>query len=710
MTPSTPDPRARHDESAEQQTEQPAEHGGHDDGGGGGHGHHDPSVFRDRLLLSVVATVPILYLSERFQAWFGYEAVAIPFEAWLVPILGTVVYLYGGWPFLRGVASELADLRPAMMTLIALAITTAWGFSLAVALGFPAEAFWWELATLVDVMLLGHWIEMRSVQGASRALEELGELMPTTARRYLEDGGTEEIPPSELEEGDRLLVRPGESFPADGEVEEGASAADESFLTGESTPVSKSPGDEVAAGSVNQNGALTVRVVRTGEETALSQVMRLVQEARASRGRFQRLADRAAGWLAYIAVGAATATLLVWLGVGRDLTGSVALAVTVLVIACPHALGLAIPLVTANATALAANNGLLIRNRDALERAGSLRFVAFDKTGTLTEGVFAVQEVATEAQPGGDAEQQGDAGPSRAEALRIAATLEARSEHPIAAALRTAAEEAEADVGAEAEEFEVESGAGVRGRVDGRHWRVGRLSWASEEGRTVPDALQRAVDRFGQDGATIVALADEEGVRAVFALADAVRESAERTASALRERGIEPVMITGDGEEVALAVARRIGIERVYARVKPEDKVARVRELHDEGPVAFVGDGINDAAALIESDLGVAIGAGTRVAIESADVVLVNDDPEDVLRMLSLNELTTRKMRQNLLWATGYNVVAIPLAAGVAAPFGILLSPSVGALLMSASTVIVAINAMTMRRASLGVRASAATA
>ena len=685
MTPSTPDPRARHDESAEQQTEQPAEHGGHDDGGGGGHGHHDPSVFRDRLLLSVVATVPILYLSERFQAWFGYEAVAIPFEAWLVPILGTVVYLYGGWPFLRGVASELADLRPAMMTLIALAITTAWGFSLAVALGFPAEAFWWELATLVDVMLLGHWIEMGSIQNASRALDELTKLMPSVAHRYLDDGSTEDVPVAELVEGDRILIRPGEQIPADGAVTEGRSSVNEAFLTGESRPVPKEEGAEVVAGAVNGEGALTVEITRTGDDTTLSQVMRLVDEAQSSRSRFQGLADRAAGWLTYVAVGAGLITFFTWLAISGDVSFAVTLAVTVLVIACPHALGLAIPLVTVNATSVSARNGILVRNREAFERARNARFVAFDKTGTLTEGEFGVTKVTTD-------------GIEEEEAYRLALGLERRSEHPLAQAV---VRSGEGRAAASVDDFTVVAGQGVEALIDGTTYRMGRPEWPEELNVDFPDALRAAL-REGEDrGESVIVLMDDERVVATFALADKVRESAKRTVARLDELGVEPVMITGDAEAVARTVAEELGIERYYARVLPQDKSSKIKELKLQGPTVFVGDGINDAPALLEADLGVAIGAGTNVAIESADLVLVENDPEDVLRALALSKATYRKMVQNLAWATGYNVFALPLAGGVLYPIGVTLSPAVGALLMSASTVIVAINAMTLRRVKL---------
>jgi Cu2+-exporting ATPase len=650
---------------------------------GGNHAGHDPATFRDRLGASLVLTIPILYFSPAFQGWFGYEAATFPGAAWVAPILATAVFLYGGMPFLRGAAHELGDRAPAMMTLVALAITVAYGFSMAVTFGFPGTPFFWELATLIDVMLAGHWIEMRSIRNAGRALDELTELMPTVAHRYDGDGATEEVELTALREGDRILVRPGEQIPADGEVEDGATSVNEAFLTGESRPVSKEAGDEVVAGSVNGEGAVDVRITRTGDETTLRQVMRLVHEAQNARSRFQGLADRAAGWLAYVAVGAGAMTFLTWWAVRGDVSFAVTLTVTVLVIACPHALGLAIPLVTVNATSVSARHGILVRDRETFERARDLRSVAFDKTGTLTHGEFAVARVVT-------AEDVDEA-----QAYRLALALETRSEHPLAQAIVASGEEHEA---AEVDDFEVAPGRGVSGTIEGTRYRVGRPEWLSDAGVEMPGRLQEALDEAEGRGESVVVSFGDDRVLALFALADRVRDSAKRAVTRLKELGIEPVMVTGDAEAVARTVADELGIERWYARVLPEEKAARVEELQREGRTAFVGDGINDAPALLRAELGVAIGAGTNVAIESADLVLVEDDPEDVLRALQLARATYRKMVQNLLWATGYNVVALPLAAGVAVPIGFTLSPAVGALAMSASTVIVAINAMTLRR------------
>ncbi|SDE81318.1 Cu2+-exporting ATPase [Thermus arciformis] len=658
-----------------------AAHTGHDK-----HAGHTPEMFRDRFFVSLLLTLPILYFSEHFQDWFGYRAAQFPGSAWVNPVLGTILYFYGGLVFLKGALRELRARTPGMMTLIALGITAAYGYSLAVSLGLPGKPFYWELATLIDVMLLGHWLEMASVQAASRALEELSKLMPTTAHRILGDR-IEDIPVSALKEGDLILIRPGEQVPADGVVVEGASTMNEAFLTGESRPVPKEPGDEVIAGAVNGEGALKVRVTRTGEATTLSQILRLVQEAQASRSRFQALADRVAGWLFYIALTLGTLTFLVWLALGRDFNFALSLAVTVVVIACPHALGLAIPLVTVNATALAARHGILVRNREAFERAREIRFVALDKTGTLTEGRFAVRAIYAEEF-------------SEEEVLSLAAALEAFSEHPLAQAIVEAAE-GRGLPRPEVRDFQAVPGKGVEGTLEGKRYRVGRPEWAEELGLRVSEALKRGLQEAEGRGESAVALMDEERVLAYFALADRIRPSAKEAVQRLKAMGLTPVMITGDAEAVAKTVAQELGIERYHARVLPQDKARIVRELKTQGPTAFVGDGINDAPALLEADLGIAIGAGTNVAIEAADLVLVESDPLDVVRALLLARATYAKMVQNLFWATGYNAIALPLAAGVAYPLGIVLSPAVGALFMSLSTVIVALNATLLRRVRL---------
>ena len=652
------------------------------------HEGHSPEMFRDRLWVSLALTVPILYFSTQIQEWFGYRAVTFTGDAWVSPILATVLFFYGGIVFLRGGYRELRDRVPGMMVLISIAITVAYVYSLAVSLGLDGKPFYWELATLLDVMLLGHWMEMRSVRSASRALEHLASMVPSVAHRVGVDGAVGDVPVADLVDGDSILIRPGEQVPADGDITEGASSMNEAFLTGESRPVRKEAGDEVVAGAVNGEGALTVRITRTGEATTLSQIMRLVEEAQASRSRFQMLADRAAYWLTIIAVGVSLPTLIAWLVFGTaGIDFAVARAVTVLVIACPHALGLAIPLVNMNATSLSARNGILVRNREAFERGRSIRFVAFDKTGTLTEGRFEVSAV------------QAD-GLSEDELLRAAASLERSSEHPLAAAIVEATQKRRIDL-ATGQGVTAVPGYGLEGQVNGRRLRVGRPEWAEELGAELSGPLAAALERADGRGESAVVMIEDQRTVGVIALADKIRDTARDTVARLRELDVTPVMVTGDAEAVAATVAAELGIDRYYARVLPADKARIVRELKSEGTTAFVGDGINDAPALLEADLGIAIGAGTNVAIESADLVLVDDDPSDVARALVLSGATHRKMIQNLAWATGYNTIAIPLAAGVAVSAGILLNPAVGALLMSLSTVIVAINAMLLRRTQL---------
>lgn len=661
----------------------------HEPAGHDKHEGHSPAMFRDRLAVSVLLTIPILYFSEQMQDWFGYQAASFPGDSWLVPILATVLFVYAGTVFLQGGYREIKNRVPGMMTLISLAITVAYGYSLAVSIGLDGKPFYWELATLLDVMLLGHWIEMRSVQSASAALEHLAAMVPSTVHLLGPDGNIEDVPVSTLAVGDSILIRPGEQVAADGEIASGASSMNESFLTGESRPVAKQTGDEVVAGAVNGEGALTIQLTRIGDATTLSQIMRLVEEAQASRSQFQALADRAAYWLTIIAIGVSLPTLIVWLAFGSDgVTFAVARAVTVLVIACPHALGLAIPLVNVNATSLAARNGILVRNREAFERGHAIRFVAFDKTGTLTEGRFVVSDVAVGSL-------------DRDTAIATAAGLEYSSEHPLAAAIVEAAAE-ENIMRLESTGVRAVPGYGIEGQVNSQMFRIGRPEWAQEQTVDIPPQLADALVRADDRGESAIVLMDEERALAVFSLADRIRDSARQAMYRLAEMGVQPVMITGDAESVARTVAGELGIQRFHARVLPQDKARIVRDLKAEGPTAFVGDGINDAPALLEANLGVAIGAGTNVAIESADLVLVDNDPEDVGRALTLARATRRKMVQNLAWATGYNTVALPLAAGVAVGAGILLNPAIGALFMSLSTVIVAVNAVLLRKVDLG--------
>lgn len=641
-------------------------------------------MFKRRFFVALLLSLPILYFSPQLQLWLGYQAIAFPGSGWINPVLGIAIYCYGAWPFLRGAWHEFQG-KIGMMTLIALAITVAFVYSLAVSLGLEGKTFYWELATLIVIMLLGHWIEMASVQGASRALVGLASMVPSEAHR-LRNGEVEDVGVDEIEIGDLILIRPGEQIPNDGTVIEGSTSADESFLTGESRPVYKEAADEVAAGSVNMDGSITVKVTRVGEDTAISQIMRLVREAQSSRSRYQTLADNVAYWLTILAISVGTITFVVWLSLA-DLIFSINRAVTVLVITCPHALGLAIPLVIANSTGLAARHGILVRNRDSFERAKDIKIVAFDKTGTLTQGKFGVQQVATH-------------GVDEDRALALAAALDHPSEHPLAKAIVDRARDRGLDL-PQLRDFQVISGKGVAGCIDGRAYRLGRPEWVQEQQLSSSDVLEAALERADQRGESAVVLMDAEAALAVISMADQVRERARLTIDRLHQMDIEVVMITGDAEAVAHSVAAELGIDRYYARVLPEEKVALIRELKQSAPTAFVGDGINDAAALLEANMGLAIAAGTNVAIESADLVLVNDDPLDAVKSLVLARMTYAKMVQNLFWATAYNVIAIPLAAGVLFAWGILLSPAVGALLMSFSTMIVAMNAMLLRHARL---------
>ncbi|BAZ67463.1 MAG: heavy metal translocating P-type ATPase [Pelatocladus maniniholoensis HA4357-MV3] len=658
------------------------EHGGH--AGHGKHAGHSPEIFKRRFFICLVLTLPILYFSTQLQDWLNYEAIAFPRSEWINPVLAIIIYFYGGWVFLKGAWNELHS-KIGMMTLIALAITVAFVYSLAVSLGLQGMPFYWELATLVDIMLLGHWIEMASVQGASRALENLAELVPSQAHRFT-NGKVEDVAVSDIQAEDIILIRPGEQVPNDGIVIEGDTNINESFLTGESRPVSKHEGDEVVAGSVNGEGSVKVKVTRIGGDTTINQIMRLVEEAQGSRSRYQVLADRTAYWLTIIAIAAGSLTFFTWLFFS-DLIFAVNRSVTVLVITCPHALGLAIPLVIANSTGLAAKNGILVRNRDALERAKDIKNMAFDKTGTLTEGRFAVQRVVSDSL-------------TEEQALAIAAALETSSEHPLAKAVVEAAERRQLHL-PQMTDFKTVTGRGVEGKVNGQTYRIGRPEWVEEQNLTLPSSLRQGLNKADERGESAVVLMTNKSAVAVISMADQVRERAREAVNKLKAKNIQVVMITGDAEAVARAVAEDLGIDRYYGRVLPEDKVSIIKQLKQEGATAFVGDGINDAAALLEANIGIAIGAGTNVAIESADLVLIEDDPLDAVKALNLAQKTYSKMIQNLVWATGYNVISIPLAAGVLYTWGILLSPAVGALLMSLSTVIVAINAVMLRRAKL---------
>ena len=645
-------------------------------------------MFRDKFWWSLALTIPTLIWGELLQQWLGYTAPIFPGSDYIPAVFGTAVFVYGGWVFIQGAVRELKDRLPGMMTLISLAITVAFVYSAAVTLGWDGMPLWWELASLVTIMLLGHWIEMRSISQAQGALKELAKLLPDTAL-LLVDGEPREVPAADLSAGDLVLIRPGAGIPADGVVREGKSPVNESMLTGESKPVEKAPGDTVVAGTVNGSGSLRVEITGTGDDTALAGIMRLVEEAQTSRSRAQALADRAARWLTWVAIGSGVLTFTVWLLLGDDPTFAVERLVTVLVIACPHALGLAIPLVVAISTMLGARNGLLVRDRRGLEEARKLDAVVFDKTGTLTHGEFGVATVATVE------------GLTEEEALRLAAAVEADSEHTIAQGIVNGARQRGIEVRAAAS-FEAIPGHGVVATVDGRELRMGGPALLEKEGATLSDELATVARESESRGQTTVYLLESGEVRAVFGLADRVREESRAAVDRLHALGVEVVMLTGDAEPVARAVAEELGIDTVFAEVLPDQKAEKIRSLQAQGKqVAMIGDGVNDAPALVTADVGVAIGAGTDVAVEAGDIVLVRSDPRDVARIITLSRASYRKMVQNLWWAAGYNILAIPLAAGVLAPVGILLHPAVGAVLMSLSTVIVAINAQLLRRTDL---------
>jgi Cu2+-exporting ATPase len=651
-------------------------------------------MFRDKFWLSLALTIPTLIWGHMLPRALGYTPPAIPGAHLIPPVLGTVVFFYGGWPFVQGAVRELKARLPGMMTLIALAISVAFVFSAAVTLGYPGMPLWEELATLVTIMLLGHWIEMRSINQAQGALAELAKLLPDTALRVVRGPGgaeerTEEVPLATLAEGDLVLVRPGARVPADGTVREGRSSVNESMITGESRSVPKQEGDRVIAGTVNEAGALRVAVTGTGEQTALAGIMRLVAQAQSSRSRAQALADRAAFWLTIAALGAGAVTIVAWLAAGAEVAYAVERLVTVLVIACPHALGLAVPLVIAISTTLGARSGLLVRDRRGLEEARNLSAVVFDKTGTLTLGEHRVVAMRTSSSL------------AESDALRMAAAVEQDAEHPVARAIVASAREQGLAL-SRTTEFEAIPGHGVVATLEGRRLAAGGPNMLSRLGVEPPAELRRFAEEAAGQGQGVIYLVEGRDVLAAFALADAVRPESADAIRALHQQRIEVVMMTGDAQAVADTVARELGIDTVFAQVLPGDKAAKIEALQQQGKrVAMVGDGVNDAPALVTADVGIAIGAGTDVAVEAGDIVLVRSDPRDVPRIVGLSRASYRKMVQNLWWAAGYNIVAIPLAAGVLAPWGIVLSPAIGAVLMSFSTVIVAANAQLLRRARL---------
>ncbi len=660
----------------------PEQHTGHDK-----HEGHDLGMFQRRFWICLILSVPVLYFSEMFQEWFNYSAPSFTGDQLISPILGTIIFIYGGSVFLVGGWREAKDRAPGMMLLIAMAITVAYAASLATTFGWFDLDFWWELALLIDVMLLGHWMEMRAIGQARGALAALAALLPDEAE-VVHDSGTHVVPVDALKQGDVVLVRPGGRVPADGSIVEGQAFLDESMLTGESNPVEKGTGDQVTAGSVVAGAAIRFRVDAIGEQTALAGIQRLVAEAQQSRSRAQTLADRFAAALFYIALAAGVLTFIVWLALG-DIDEAVTRTVTVLVISCPHALGLAIPLVIAISTGTAARNGILIKDRLALERMKNVDTVLFDKTGTLTRGSHVVTGFMSAPGVADD------------ELLSRAAAVEMDSEHPLARAIVQHARERGLAI-PPAQDFQALAGRGVRATVNGSEVAVGGPAMLRERDLSTPPALQDTIQEWESRGAAVLYVAQDNQIIGALTLEDQIREESHEAVKALHDRNVRVVMITGDSQAVANGVAKQLGIDEVYAEVLPEQKDRIVTDLQQRGDsVAMVGDGVNDAPALARADVGIAIGAGTDVAIESAGVILASNDPRMVVGTIDLSKASYRKMLQNLGWAVGYNVIAIPLAAGVLSPWGISIGPAVAAVLMSASTIIVALNALLLRRIDL---------
>src|SRR5664280_1025297 len=645
------------------------------------HHAHMAADFRKRFCISLILTLPILVLSPMLQKLAGLrEAIHFSGDIYVLFAISSAVFWYGGWPFLKGLFAELKSRQPGMMILISVAISTAYFYSSAVVFGLTGKMFFWELASLIDIMLLGHWIEMKSVMGASRALEELAKLMPSDAHKVMPDGSMKDVPLGELAVNDRVLIKPGEKIPADGVIAEGESSVNEAMLTGESTPAPKKTGGKVISGSINGEGSLTIEVKGTGKDSFLSQVIDLVKQAQESKSRTQKFADTAAMWLTIVALSCGAVTFLIWLVLmSKEFAFAIERAVTVMVITCPHALGLAVPLVVAVSTALAAKNGLLIRNRVSFESARKLQAVIFDKTGTLTEGRFGVTDTLVLAK---DIDEE--------TIRKYAASVDANSEHPIAKAIAAASEKKLAVEG-----FKSIPGKGAEGKVDGREVKVVSPGFLREQ---KIDFYDKRVEPLQAQGKTVVFVLVDGKLKGALALADIVRPEAKQAIEALKALNIRCLMLTGDNKATAKWVSDQIGLDEYFAEVLPQDKAAKVKEVQSRGVlVAMTGDGVNDAPALAQADVGIAIGAGSDVAVETADIILVRSNPLDVVAILKLSHATYRKMIQNLIWATGYNTIAIPLAAGVLYSWGVLLTPALGAALMSVSTVIVAINARMLR-------------
>ncbi|WP_066190496.1 copper-translocating P-type ATPase [Gracilibacillus timonensis] len=662
------------------------DHGSHDDHDHGSHDHqhhHEHMIedFKKRFYISIILAIPVIILSDMIQSFFNYS-LSFPGDQWLSLLIATIIFFYGGWPFLSGAIDEIKQKSPGMMTLIGFAIAVAYFYSAATVFGLAGHDLFWELATLIVIMLLGHWIEMKSVSKASDSMESLVALMPNEATKIDEEGQTEVVKVGDLVKGDHLLIKPGEKIPADGIIIKGQSSVDESMLTGESVPVEKQVDEEVIGGSMNTSGSLTIEVSKTSEEGYLSQVVQLVKEAQESKSKTQMLSDRAAKWLFYIAIAAGLITFVVWLLLGYGIEEAMTRMVTVLVISCPHALGLAIPLVVARSTYLSAQKGLFIRNRIGFEDARKIDTVVYDKTGTLTKGEFAVTDIL----PQGNIPEE--------TLLQKAASIESQSEHPIAAGIVDSAKERNLQI-TQPDRFDSITGAGITAKIGEDHLLAVSPGYVQKQ-RIAYD--QATFNQLSEAGKTVIFVIENEQLLGMIALADQVKDSSKEAVQRLHELGIEAQMLTGDNQKVANGVAKEVGIDQVMAEVLPDQKADQIKQLKaNQKKVAMTGDGINDSPALATADLGVAIGAGTDVAMETADVVLVNSNPKDVVSIIDLSRLTYRKMVQNLWWAAGYNILAIPLAAGVLAPWGIVLDPAVGAVLMSLSTVIVAFNARLLK-------------
>jgi Cu2+-exporting ATPase len=659
------------------------DHEGHDNKhkDHGNHHAHMAQDFLKRFWISTALSLPIIALSPMIQGLLGLrESLSFPGDVYVSALLSSIVFFYGGWPFLKGLVNELRNKKPGMMTLIGIAITTAYVYSMLVVFAVEGKIFFWELVTLVDIMLIGHYIEMKSVMSASKALEELAKLMPSEAHLVQEDGSTKEVALEELKKGDRVLIKPGEKIPADGFIVKGKSSVDESLMTGESKPVNKGEEDEVIGGSINGEGSLTIEINKTGEDSFLSQVITLVKQAQDSKSKTQDLANRAAFWLTLIALGAGTITFFVWTFLTtQDFVFALERTVTVMVIACPHALGLAVPLVVAVSTNLAAKNGFLIRNRTAFEDARNLGAVIFDKTGTLTKGVFEVTDILTFSE---DYKKE--------RLLQLTASLEQNSEHPIAQGIVKSA-----DSLLEVNDFNSITGKGIEGNIDGLSVKVVSPGYLRENDIELPDDQYQTLSKQGK---TVVFVIIEGELKGAIALGDTIRQDSKIAINQLHDMGIECIMLTGDNKQTAAYVAKELGLDDYFAEVLPNEKADKIKEVQSRGlKVAMTGDGVNDAPALAQADVGIAIGTGSDVAIETGDIILTQSNPKDVAALIALAKATYKKMVQNLFWATGYNAVAIPLAAGVLFSFGVILNPAVGAGLMSISTVVVAVNARLLK-------------